>query len=220
MNRYFFLTLVACLLSGSNAFGQSFLEQLGRELIQKQQRGGGEQQRPDIRQQRMPSESGRESGGDRFTNPGFGDFTIPFREQTPQYVQPIQPGGQYVQPRYVQPGTQFNPSLSRPIYHSNPTIVSKPAFVAPTSPVKTRDYIVIRCPETAAGSAYYTLKSSHGEFGFTLSPGMEQRFRAGAGWEIGYNHGLIQKRHTLQGGKTYTLKRDTANHWQLYLAGS
>ncbi len=238
MNRFFLLTLVACVLSGSNAFGQGFLEQLGREIIQRElppQRGNPPQRGGDggeHRRQSMPSESGRDSGGGRFTNPGFGDFDLPGRGQPvqPGYVDPGQlvqpgqqqvfPGGQQIYPggQMVQPGRPYDPSLNQTIYVEGrqPHRTTYAIGDLPSSPVMTQQYIVIRCPESTVGSIYYSLDSDRGQFGFTLSPGQEQRFRAGTDWTIGYNDGSQEKRYKLNGGKTYTMKRVSDNRWQIY----
>ena len=255
MNHCFFFTLAICLLSGSNALAQDFLKQFGQELrsqiqqeLQPQRQnqpvqGGG---RPQIQSSGVPSESGRDSGGGNFTNPG-NDFALPGRGVQPvqpgfpggrqeivqpgQPVyrdrQPVQPGGQWVQPggQIVQPGGRIiYPSSNQPIYvdgqPSGTTITNSVPYTGsdlPGSPVMTKEYVMIRCPASTVGSISYLLSSSKGNFRFTMSGGQEQRFKTGTKWTIEYNDGNAKKRYKLFGGKTYTMKREADNRWQVYV---
>ena len=86
----------------------------------------------------------------------------------------------------------------------------------PTAPVNSSEYVVIRGPQSSSGSCRYTLSSSRGNFGFTMSGGKEQRFRQTTRWVISYHDGVQQRRYRLDGGTTYTLKQVEGNRWQLY----
>ena len=246
MNRFLLLTLSTLsifALSASNASAQSLLQQLGREFrdqgrqaIEREFRPQPQNpQHPDGNPQSrtaIPSESGRDSGGGgRFTNPG-NDFALPGRGQ------PIRPG--YTAPdQFAQPWRPVNPNQpvyqggreiyqnGQRVYHDNQsqsggTSYTQPAGTSfastelPSSPVATNQYVVIRCPKSTAGSIYYSLDSNRGRFGFTLSPGQEQRFRVGTKWAITYNDGAEQKRYKLDAGKIYTMKIKSDNRWQIY----
>lgn len=240
MKRTFFIALSASLLTATTE-GQDFFKQLGQELqrqgrqtlqnrgvppqyVGSPQRGGGGQQGT-YNSRSLPSEGGNNSGGNRDNFRGGNDFMLPggggggFQRQDPGLHYRTQP---YQNGRPLQ-GNQ--PYISgQPYQGSQPYQVVQPGYTTPgvvsgadipTAPVDSSQYVVIRCPQSANGSCRYTLESNRGNYAFTMSPGKEQRFRASTQWIISYHDGTQQRRYRLNGGKSYTLKKD-GTRWQLY----
>jgi hypothetical protein len=218
MKCVFLLALAICLASSSTVVAQGNLfdqlrnrvEQQGRDALQRQfggSQGGGQQQGGNPEQPRrfsLPSEGGKSSGGGgQSFLPGDGGFDLPGFAGQPR--QP-NPGGQPSRPyqpdgSFSQPGNQFT---------SN-----RPAM--PSSPVTSSQYVLIRCPQSTPGSVSYTLSTNGLSYGFTMSSGQEQHFRAESVWFISYFDGTRQRRHQLQGGRAYQIKRDANNRWQLFV---
>ncbi|MFK7818309.1 MAG: hypothetical protein AB8G99_06305 [Planctomycetaceae bacterium] len=229
------ITLVLLTHSSASAQGNFLrgLENQGRQYVQDRlrastpqyykptpQSGQGTDRPRSMSPSSVPSEGGRGSGGrDRIFNPGGDGFLLPgngggnTQPVNPRFRNPQMPGGQYYYPgdQQIYPGTQPFPSRSFPGGST-----TYPSSMAPPSPVRTSQYVVIRVPQSVSGSLYYTLSSGTRNYGFTISGGQEQRFQVSNEWSISYNDGTQQRRYRLLGGKTYTLKKIEGNRWQLY----
>lgn len=217
----------------------------GREMLQRelgniipQQGGGG-----GIQTQRsgIPSEGGGTSGGNRRDFIGESEFMLPggggFANQPQPIIQQpqIQPqpgfGNQPFYPSQPQP---TNPQYSQPSMRATfPDDQSQSRFVDqgqvqtvfrtntsaspfPGNPVMSNQYVVIRCPDSVSGSITYSLVSNGRKMSYTMSAGQEQRFRVGTSWVIEYNDGSKLRKYALNGGKTYTMRRENDGRWQLY----
>jgi hypothetical protein len=228
MKYVFSLALAICLASSSTAIAQGgFWDQLGnrlgqqgREVLQQELRGmpsipdlyyrgpqSGQPQEgyPQYQQRSLPSEPGQRSGGNQPFLPGDGGFGLP--------------GNGQPRPGNGQPGFQPNPGYQpyRPYQPQPGGTYVQPSPVMPSSPVSSSQYILIRCPQSTQGTVSYTLSSNGSNYGFSMSGGQEQHFRAGSVWSISYFNGSKQKRHQLESGRVYMIKRDANNLWQLYV---
>ncbi len=223
MKRYFGIAAMISLFAttGASAQGKFFqqieneVRQHGRQFIE-QEFGGPLRQGQDQKEvfgSSLPSESGRDSGGQgRVYNPGDGSFLLPGNGGGQTIVQPgyttdpygrvIYPGDRY-QPNgnYIQPGTRG-------------TIVGSTA--SPGSPVPSQQFILIRCPQGNTDSINYTLSSNGRNFVYTIYAGQEQRFPVGSGWTITYMEGSTKKRYKLEGGKVYSMRQKDSSNWQLF----
>lgn len=244
MKRYIFFVLILCFTCESHVFGQrNYLENLAQQILDRNKSGSMQKNKGFS----MPSESGGKSGGNGSSYDGNQgrDFFLPGNGGTPSYPSnPIfQPGTnpqyRYTQPRNYPQYYQGQPIQSDLLYRENnfqqtyqmqqgqeyvqpqrSTLngVSYSVGGMPGSPEMSNQFISIRCPASAVGSIYYTLASSQGSFGFSMSAGQEQRFRVGSGWTISYNNGSVKKHYKLEGGKRYLLKTNSANQWQILAA--
>ncbi len=225
----FWACTVCCLMGTSSAHAQNLLKQLGRQFEQqgrqilRQQgvpiRGGQQGGRPITpgqqtpRSNSIPSEGGNRSGGNGNPFRGGGDgFLLPGNGGG---AQGPYPGSQPYPGTQPYPGNQPYPGTVYP-GQSDSRIITSSGSDMPTTPVDTDQYVVIRCPKSATGSIRYTLSSDRGNYGFTMTPGKEQRFRVSTRWIISYNDGTQQRRYRLEGGMAYTLKTTADNRWQLY----
>ena len=188
----------------------------------------------------MPGESGRQNeGGGQFgpggfddmifpgmgggggspVQPGFGSQPFPgdqsnFRPQPqPGLSRPYLPNPSS-QPQQYFESRPFYPSTSQPVVQ--PTLSNSSSSDMPRSPVMSNQFVKIRCPQSALGSISYLLASDRGSFRFTMTGGQEQRFRVSTPWTIQYSNGTTQKRYRLEGGKSYTIRRNSDQIWQLY----
>ena len=236
MKRHILLALLIGTAFGPSAFAQqdildrlgNRLEQRGRQILEQEfgRFPGSQQQQPKQEVQgyggaRLPSESGQNSGGGGRQFIGDNGFML----TDPNYGQPSMGRPSYGQPSYGQPSFG-QPSYGQPAHghgsyddYGNPIMgnANRPVISgsAPSSPVSSDQYILIRCPKTASGSVRYTLSSNQGSFVFTMSGGQEQWFQVGSGWIIAYNEGSQERRYRLEGGRSYTIKRNSESHWQL-----
>ena len=143
----------------------------------------------------------------------------------PQPQPQIQPGESYYYDQYgrriiipqpqIQPGNQLpnmhvpNSQPLKSIGHSSSDIPSAPVNMA------SNPHIVIRCPGSTAETLSYSLRSSKGSYQFSITGGQEQRFRQSTQWNISFHDGMTSRQFRLEGGKTYTIKKNHDNHWSL-----
>lgn len=230
MKRYLFLAWLIFFLGGSSAFAQNDvfgnlrreLRNQGRQILDQQFQNPPRQDQiqPKYGSRSVPSEGGNQSGGDqRGFNPGDGGFLLPGNGGQPYPGGQTYPGGQPYPGGQTYPGGQPYPGGQT---YPGERIISGGSVSSgqdyPGSPVMSRDYVTIRCPQEVEGILNYTLRSNRGSYGFTMSAGQEQRFRIGSGWLISYNDGAEQRLYKLEGGKIYKLVRKSDDRWQLYAA--
>ena len=217
-------------------FGEE-LRQRGREIIRQElgsqpgfQQGGQQGDQPRA-MGALPSEGGQNSGGgsQRF-RPGDGGFmlpggggqiqpdpggqpgsgTLPYFPNNPEggqiYPGQSQPYYQQPYPQYQQPGMQTYPGGSFAAVQAT----------RPAQPIDSKRSIMMRCVTGTQGSLSYTLSSGGNSFLYSMTAGQEQHFAGDADWIISFFDGVQQRRYRLLAGRTYRIKRNAEQVWQLF----
>ncbi len=228
MNRPWILScLSAAALLISNtpvACGQGIFQEFGRQIersVEKsvdrfiqpnQQPAKGKQNPSKAAPSSIPSESGsfnlpNESANNNLPGGRFGNGNAYIIQ--PEYSQPVRPARTY-------PGTQNPPVYVERTYRSSG---SNQATGIPGPPIDAENnpYISIRCSKSSIGSCRYTLRSSLGEYAFTISGGQEQRFRETTDWVIRYDEAGISRSYRVRAGLNYRFKQDEQDTWRLYV---
>ncbi len=246
MKRFFVIALMIGLIGPSVTWAQGglfreFGEELrtrGREIIQQElgsqpggQQGGQQGDRPRALGA-VPSEGGQNSGGgsQRF-RPGDGGFMLPGGggqiqpdpgmlpgSGTLPYFPNRSEGGQIYpgqnQPLYQQPYPQYQQPRMQ-TYPGNGNLAAGQA-TRPAQPINTKQAIMMRCVTGTQGSLSYTLSSGGNSFLYSMTAGQEQHFAGDANWIISFFDGVQQRRYRLLAGRTYRIKRNAEQVWQLF----